>query len=101
MCRVPSLGWAAKVGGTIIPTKMFVTRTVSDPEGPQIVLVTQRRADNVSHVLVSAKIYVDTIQSLVDTALFHVNALTETTSERRTHLFLKLPCKVSVLKRYE
>ncbi|KAG2143699.1 hypothetical protein DEU56DRAFT_884358 [Suillus clintonianus] len=58
--RVLGLGWAAKVGGTIIPTKMFVTRTVSDPEGPQIVLVTQRRADN----------------SLVDTVLFHVNALT-------------------------
>lgn len=58
--RVLGLGWAAKVGGTIIPTKMFVTRTVSDPEGPQVVLVTQRRADN----------------SLVDTVLFHVNALT-------------------------
>jgi outer membrane protein assembly factor BamB len=38
--RVLGLGWAAKVGGTIIPVKMFVTRTVSDPEGPQIVLVT-------------------------------------------------------------
>lgn len=74
--RVLGLGWAAKVGGTIIPIKMFVTRTVSDPEGPQIVLVTQRRADNVSHILVSAKIYVDAIQSLVDTVLFHVNALT-------------------------
>ncbi|KAG1750542.1 uncharacterized protein EDB91DRAFT_1108061 [Suillus paluster] len=58
--RVLGLGWAAKVGGTIIPIKIFVTRTVSDPEGPQIVLVTQRRADN----------------SLVDTVLFHVNALT-------------------------
>ncbi|KAG1773685.1 hypothetical protein EV702DRAFT_559870 [Suillus placidus] len=58
--RVLGLGWAAKVGGTIFPTKMFVTRTVSDLEGPQIVLVTQRRADN----------------SLVDTVLFHVNALT-------------------------
>jgi outer membrane protein assembly factor BamB len=58
--RVLGLGWAAKVGGAIIPTKIFVTRTVSDPEGPQIVLVTQRRADN----------------SLVDTVLFHVNALT-------------------------
>jgi outer membrane protein assembly factor BamB len=53
--RVLGLGWAAKVGGTIIPVKMFVTRTVSDPEGPQIVLVTQRRADNVSHIF-SAKV---------------------------------------------
>lgn len=58
--RVLGLGWAAKVGGRIVPTKIFVTRTVSDPEGPQIVLVTQRVADN----------------SLVDTVLFHVNALT-------------------------
>ncbi|OAX35578.1 DUF1620-domain-containing protein [Rhizopogon vinicolor AM-OR11-026] len=58
--RVLGLGWAAKVGGTIIPVKMFVTRTVSDAEGPQIVLVTQRRADN----------------TLIDTVLFHVNALT-------------------------
>jgi ER membrane protein complex subunit 1 len=48
--RVLGLGWAAKVGGTIIPVKMFVTRTVSDPEGHQIVLVTQRRADNVNHI---------------------------------------------------
>jgi hypothetical protein len=74
--RVLGLGWAAKVGGAIIPTKIFVTRTVSDPEGPQIVLVTQRRADNVSHNLVPAKIHVDAAQSLVDTVLFHVNALT-------------------------
>ncbi|KAG2745231.1 hypothetical protein P692DRAFT_20877183 [Suillus brevipes Sb2] len=59
-CRALGLGWAAKVGGTIIPTKMIVMRPVSDPEGPQIALVTQRRADN----------------SLVDTVLFHVNALT-------------------------
>ncbi|KAG2355552.1 hypothetical protein BDR07DRAFT_1613621 [Suillus spraguei] len=58
--RVFGLGWAAKVGGRIIPTKIFVTRTVSDPEGPQIVIVTQRVADN----------------SLVDTVLFHLNALT-------------------------
>lgn len=66
--RMLSLGWAAKVGGTIIPIKMFITWTVSNPEGPQIVLVTQHWADNVSHILVSAKIYVDTM-------LFYVNAL--------------------------
>ncbi|KAG1895707.1 uncharacterized protein F5891DRAFT_1193876 [Suillus fuscotomentosus] len=54
-----SLGWAVKVGGTIILIKMFITWTVSDPEGPHIVLVTQYWADN----------------SLVDTVLFHVNAL--------------------------
>lgn len=74
--RVLGLGWAAKVGGTIIPIKMFVTRTVSDPEGPQIVLVTQRRADNVSHILFLAKICADEVQSLIDTVLFHVSALT-------------------------
>ncbi|KAG1820762.1 hypothetical protein EV424DRAFT_1347024 [Suillus variegatus] len=57
--RMLSLGWAAKVGGTIIPIKMFITWTVSNPEGPQIVLVTQHWADNI----------------YVDTMLFYVNAL--------------------------
>ena len=30
--RVFGLGWAAQVGGQIIPAKMFVTRTVHDGE---------------------------------------------------------------------
>ena len=46
--RVLGLGWAAEVGGRHIPVKLFVTRTVSDGESPQVVLVTQRAADNVS-----------------------------------------------------
>ncbi|KAI0369552.1 DUF1620-domain-containing protein [Pilatotrama ljubarskyi] len=58
--RVFGLGWAAQVGGQIIPAKLFVTRTVSDGESPQVVLVTQRKANN----------------GLVDTVLFHVDALT-------------------------
>ncbi|KAI8996246.1 DUF1620-domain-containing protein [Trametes punicea] len=58
--RVFGLGWAAQVGGHIIPAKLFVTRTVGDGETPQVVLVTQRRANN----------------GLVDTVLFHVDALT-------------------------
>ncbi|KAH9886661.1 DUF1620-domain-containing protein [Cubamyces lactineus] len=58
--RVFGLGWAAQVGGQIIPAKLFVTRTVSDGETPQVVIVTQRKANN----------------GLVDTVLFHVDALT-------------------------
>jgi ER membrane protein complex subunit 1 len=45
--RVFGLGWAAEVGGRVVPAKIFTTRTVSDGETPQVVLVTQRRADNV------------------------------------------------------
>ncbi|KAI9058646.1 DUF1620-domain-containing protein [Trametes sanguinea] len=58
--RVFGLGWAAQVGGRIIPAKLFVTRTVNDGETPQVVLVTQRKANN----------------GLVDTVVFHVDALT-------------------------
>lgn len=52
--RLLGLGWAHAVGATIIPVKLFVTRTVADTgdDGeagtPQVVLVTQRRAENVS-----------------------------------------------------
>ena len=45
--RVFGLGWAAQVGGHIIPAKLFVTRTVGDGETPQVVIVTQRKANNV------------------------------------------------------
>ncbi|KAI0920704.1 hypothetical protein AcV5_010378 [Taiwanofungus camphoratus] len=58
--RVFGLGWAAEVGGQVIPVKLFVTRTVSDGDAPQVVLVTQRKANN----------------GLVDTVLFHIDALT-------------------------
>ncbi|KAH9911778.1 uncharacterized protein BXZ73DRAFT_93328 [Epithele typhae] len=60
--RVFGLGWAAKVGGKIIPAKSFIIRTASDGEGeaPQVAIVTQRKASN----------------GLVDTVLFHIDALT-------------------------
>ncbi|KAH9981995.1 hypothetical protein BJV74DRAFT_852482 [Russula compacta] len=58
--RILGLGWAAQVGGQIIPFKLFVVRTVADGGFPEAVLVAQRRANN----------------GLVDTVLFHVNALT-------------------------
>ncbi|EGO03055.1 hypothetical protein SERLA73DRAFT_103134 [Serpula lacrymans var. lacrymans S7.3] len=58
--RVLGLGWAAEVGGTVIPVKLYVTRTVSDGDAPQVTLVTQRRADN----------------TLVDTVIFHLDVLT-------------------------
>lgn len=46
--RVLGLGWAAEVGGQIFPVKIFTTKTVSDGDSPQVVLVTQRKASNVS-----------------------------------------------------
>ncbi|CAL1698629.1 unnamed protein product [Somion occarium] len=58
--RVFGLGWAAEVGGRIFPLKIFTTRTVSDGDTPQVVIVGQRKADN----------------SLVDTVAFHIDALT-------------------------
>ncbi|KAH9010844.1 DUF1620-domain-containing protein [Lactarius pseudohatsudake] len=58
--RVLGLGWAAQIGGQVIPSKLFVVRTIADGGSPEAVLVAQRRASN----------------GLVDTVLFHVNALT-------------------------
>lgn len=58
--RVLGLGWAAEVGGRVHPVKLFTTRTIGDGDTPQVVLVTQRRANN----------------GLVDTVLFHIDALT-------------------------
>ena len=40
--------WAAEVGAKIIPVRFFVTKTVGDGSNPEVVLVTQRRAENVS-----------------------------------------------------
>jgi hypothetical protein len=51
---VLGLGWAAEIGASILPVKLFITRSVGDTdEGgelgtPRVVLVTQRRAENVS-----------------------------------------------------
>ncbi|KAH9476635.1 ER membrane protein complex subunit 1 [Psilocybe cubensis] len=72
--RVLGMGWVGRagMGGRVIPVKLFVIRAVGDEavtsEGdagdvkgdPEVVLVGQRRADN----------------SLVDTVIFHINALT-------------------------
>ncbi|EPQ55571.1 DUF1620-domain-containing protein [Gloeophyllum trabeum ATCC 11539] len=58
--RILGLGWAAEVGAVIRPLKIYVTRTVADGDTPQVVVVTQRRAEN----------------TLVDTVLFHIDALT-------------------------
>jgi ER membrane protein complex subunit 1 len=46
--RVLGYGWAAEVGARIIPVRFFVTKTVGDGSNPEVVLVTQRRAENVS-----------------------------------------------------
>lgn len=46
--RILGLGSAASVGGSIIPEKMFVVKTVSDGEVPQVVLVTVLRGFDVS-----------------------------------------------------
>ena len=45
--RVFGLGWAAQVGGRVLPVKLYVTKTVADGGDPEVVIVTQRRADNV------------------------------------------------------
>lgn len=50
--RVVGLGWAREVGAQVVPVKMFVTKSVGDEvegsAGPQVVLVAQRKAENVS-----------------------------------------------------
>jgi ER membrane protein complex subunit 1 len=45
--RTLGLGWAAQLGGQIIPSKLFVVQTVADGGSPEAVLVAQRRANNV------------------------------------------------------
>jgi outer membrane protein assembly factor BamB len=39
--------WSRILNGQILPIKLHVTRTVSDGGDPEVVLVAQRRADNV------------------------------------------------------
>ncbi|KAL4246361.1 ER membrane protein complex subunit 1 [Abortiporus biennis] len=58
--RVFGLGWAAEVGGQIFPLKIFTTRSVSEGDTPQVVIVTQRKANN----------------GLKDTVAFYIEALT-------------------------
>ena len=45
--RVFGLGWAGEIGGRVVPVKLFVTKTVADGGDPEVVIVTQRRAENV------------------------------------------------------
>jgi outer membrane protein assembly factor BamB len=45
--RVFGLGWAIEVGGRVLPVKLFVTKTAADGGDPEVVIVAQRRADNV------------------------------------------------------
>lgn len=45
------LGWAEEVGGRHQPVKLYVTKSVSDGGDPEVVLLTQRIADNVSPCL--------------------------------------------------
>lgn len=57
--RILGLGWAAQVGGQIIPIKLFVVRTVADGGSPEAVLVTQRRANNVLPFLLFQSLIAD------------------------------------------
>lgn len=45
--RMLSYGWAESVGAQVVPVKIYTVKTVSDGGDPEVVLVTQRRADNV------------------------------------------------------
>ena len=75
--RVLGLGWAAEVGGQIFPVKIFTTRTVSDGDSPEVVLVTQRKANNVGFFSeLFVKFVLSIVQGLIDTVLFHIDAVT-------------------------
>lgn len=45
--RILGLGSTANAGGVIVPVKMFVVKSVSDGEIPQVVLITTRRGFDV------------------------------------------------------
>lgn len=82
------LGWAGEVGGQVQPVKLFVVKAVGDVDspddqggsGPQVVLVAQRRAENVRYfslyVFCFEFLLTYVWQSLVDTVLFHIDPLT-------------------------
>ena len=84
--RTLGLGWAAADGGHIQPLKLYVTKTVSDGGDPEVVLVAQRRADNVSLWSDVGDVLTLTLflQGLLDTVLFHLNALTGSDATRRS-----------------
>ena len=78
--RVFGLGWAGEVGARVVPVKLFVTKTVADGGDPEVVIVTQRRADNVRLLYIYTYLtqcsYNLPSQTLVDTVIFHLNART-------------------------
>ena len=63
-----------------MPVKLFVTKTVADGGDPEVVIVTQRRADNVcllyTFTSLTQNSYHLPLQTLVDTVIFHLNART-------------------------
>ncbi|KAG6816901.1 hypothetical protein H0H87_001854 [Tephrocybe sp. NHM501043] len=79
--RVLGLGWAAEVGASVVPIKMFVLGaddSTPDPgkiKGPEVVIVAQRRADN----------------TLVDTVIFHIDALTGASASNKPTSDLDIP----------
>lgn len=78
--RIFGLGWASKIGGRVVPVKLFVTKTVADGGDPEVVLVSQRRAVNVgpSYLLPLPRKSHNRLppKTLVDTVIFHLNART-------------------------
>ena len=80
--RVFGLGWAGEIGGRVVPVKLFVTKTVADGGDPEVVVVTQRQADNVCLLYTFISLRQKLIpyhlpsQTLVDTVVFHLNART-------------------------
>ncbi len=74
--RMFGLGWAAETGGSILPVKLYVTQTVHDGDSPQVVIVAQRRAENVR--LISFRLPMCdspvSLQTLIDTVVYHIDA---------------------------
>jgi ER membrane protein complex subunit 1 len=50
--RILGSGWANKVGARHVPLKIFETNPIGDSAEPQIVLITQRFANNVSDLCI-------------------------------------------------
>lgn len=74
--RMFGLGWAAETGGSIRPVKLYVTQTVHDGDSPQVVLVAQRRAENVGSIFLNYNTYNSptSLQTLIDTVVYHIDA---------------------------
>ena len=60
--RILGLGSVASVGGVIVPVKMFVVKSVSDGEVPQVVLLATRLGSDVCPYVVA---YFDPRQRLI------------------------------------